>query len=352
MRVLLVCDCFLKYVIEQALALKRQGLDVRVLCRAHAEEYGGSRTEREADLQRLHSANVQVWQLPGRVRELHTLLDVRRLRRAIALWAPDIVHAHDPQDPRLLAIWTVGARLTMTVHDVTPHPGEPEPWVAKWVVRRMRARADAIVVHGAALRDALLEQSPNSNVYIVPHGVATSPEPLLPPKRKQVLFLGRLEQYKGVDVLLESMRLVWGERPNIHLMIAGAGALQATIPTHPAITTDLRYIPDLELPSLFANASIVALPYIEASQSGVGALALGYGIPVVVTRTGSLPDIAYRSDMIAEPGDPVGLKGVILRYVDHDFDFRRGLHDWAARELSWDAAAGATIDIFERVIRF
>ncbi len=50
-----------------------------------------------------------------------------------------------------------------------------------------------------------------------------------------------------------------------------------------------RHIAEDEVPGLFAAASVVVLPYIEASQSGVGSLAKGHGRPLVASAVGGLP---------------------------------------------------------------
>ena len=52
------------------------------------------------------------------------------------------------------------------------------------------------------------------------------------------------------------------------------------------------YIPDEQVPALFAASDVVALPYRSASQSGVLGQAALAGRPVVATRVGSLPQMS------------------------------------------------------------
>ena len=62
-----------------------------------------------------------------------------------------------------------------------------------------------------------------SRIVVIPHGLWARSEPLLRPESPSVLLFGRLEPYKGVEVLVEAMRLVWEQRPDVRLVVAGAG---------------------------------------------------------------------------------------------------------------------------------
>lgn len=60
----------------------------------------------------------------------------------------------------------------------------------------------------------------------------------------------------------------------------------------PRISLIVRYMSEREIDTLLAEASLVALPYTQASQSGVGALAVAAGVPVVASDLGALPELA------------------------------------------------------------
>ena len=58
----------------------------------------------------------------------------------------------------------------------------------------------------------------------------------------------------------------------------------------PGVAVEHRWFTDEELPDLLAWADAVILPYREASQSGVAALALETGRFVLATKVGGLPE--------------------------------------------------------------
>ena len=74
-----------------------------------------------------------------------------------------------------------------------------------------------------------------------------------------------------------------------------------------------RYIPDSEIVNYFSAADVVALPYKNASQSGVIQIAYHYDTPVVVTNVGGLSEMVDEgnSGNIIPPEDPIALAKTI-----------------------------------------
>ena len=176
MRVLVVCDWFLKYAASQSASLHRAGAEVLLLCRDHALEFGGASLEFETTLRDLDG--VRVLALPGRVSSVAALRQLPAVRREARGWRPDIVHAHDNGDPRLL--WIVGAHTRVTtLHDPRPHPGQPLPSaIERSVRRRWLTGSAAIVVHGRALVDELPDWARSTRVFTIPHGAPVRERPL------------------------------------------------------------------------------------------------------------------------------------------------------------------------------
>ncbi|CAN5268504.1 hypothetical protein BH20ACT13_BH20ACT13_16120 [soil metagenome] len=349
MRVLVVCDWFLKYAASQALALQRSGADVFLLCRDHALEFGGSGAERR-DTLRSAADRVTMGVLPGRISSPSALKDVGRLRRSVRTWRPDVVHAHDNADPRLLMIVSGLTRVT-TVHDPAPHPGQPQlPRFQEAIRRRWIRGSAAVVVHGEALIGALPGWARPRHVAVIPHGAAVRQHPLPIPSRPTVLLFGRLEPYKGVEVLLQAMKLVWAERPEVRLIVAGSGPEASHVPDDHRIELRQGYVPEAELDTLFGEATIAVLPYVEASHTGVGTYALGRGVPTIVTDVGALGEIAVDSRFLVPPRDADLLSQAILRHLDHDQKLRQSMLLFARERLSWDACARQGLDLYESLV--
>jgi glycosyltransferase involved in cell wall biosynthesis len=184
---------------------------------------------------------------------------------------------------------------------------------------------------------------------VIPHGVWARSEALVPPQSRSVLLFGRLEEYKGVEVLVAAMDLVWERRPDVKLVVAGAGAAARHVPDKPRVSLIPRYISESEVDTLLAEASLVALPYTQASQSGVGTLAIAAGVPVVVSDLGALPQLTYEPSYVFEAGNPRALAETIVRHVDHGPEVRSAVLRHAQAHFSWDYAARLTTELYREL---
>ena len=105
-------------------------------------------------------------------------------------------------------------------------------------------------------------------------------------RRYDFLFFGRIEEYKGIERLLEAFNVVRTIRPAATLHVAGVGryrchALDEVDDVQ--VTKSIRYIPDPELSDIMLGAKVVVLPYNSATQSGVAGIGSVFGCNVVCT---------------------------------------------------------------------
>jgi glycosyltransferase involved in cell wall biosynthesis len=352
MRVVVTCDGFLKYSVAKAKAMRAAGVEVLLCCRAHAIEFefGEVDSDRAELLDNARAAGVKVVELPGRVRDLRYLPRVvYRLLRIIA-WRPDVIDMQDHSDPRLLWLGYLH-RTVVTVHDPVPHPGEVRPKRGRLTRKLALRSADAFVVHGESLRDELTVSAALGHrpVYVLPHGTEIT-SVTAPPASPRVLMFGRLEVYKGLPVLLDAMNEVWHSRPDVQLVIAGRGREASLIPDDDfRIETQIGYIPERALNALIDDATVVVLPYLQASGSGVGTQAIGRGVPVIVTATGTLPTLARDPSYVVPTGDCELLAEAIVSHLEAGIDERRRVLKYADEHHSWRLVAERAIAQFREV---
>jgi glycosyltransferase involved in cell wall biosynthesis len=253
--------------------------------------------------------------LPGLVRR------IRRLRPDIAICAMpgplDLVMA--------AALRWLRIPFVVVVHDADAHLGDGFPF-QMWLQRMLCRRASAVAALTAHVGDRLLEQK-----------LAGTPDrPLIrlrhPPMRYEfaprrdngdgifrLLSFGRLLPYKGLDLLADSLRLL-GARPGLRVRVVGSGpespeltALRAL----PGVTVENRWVPEAEVGALFSWADAIVIPYREASQSGVAAVALAANRYVVATNVGGLPEqlVNEKLAILCEP-DAVSLAEGLRRAID------------------------------------
>jgi glycosyltransferase involved in cell wall biosynthesis len=292
----------------------------------------------------MRSSGVEVIEIGGRASSVaRAAAPLARVRR----WNADVIHAQSEiHDPRLLAA-TGRKPLALMVHDPRPHLGAARRplrlrlWKQLW-----ERRADYLLVHSRALAAELGPQKP---VRVLAHGAEVRDEALPAPSTPAVLLFGRLEYYKGVRVLVRAMQTVWASRPDTLLLVAGAGSELAAVPADPRIRTIPGYVPEDEVDALMAQASLVVLPYLEASQSGVGSRAIGAGVPVVVTDVGGLPELALDLSYVVRPGDEEALAVALLRHLDDPRSVREAVLSRARREFGWDSVAARAAQIYDEL---
>jgi glycosyltransferase involved in cell wall biosynthesis len=99
------------------------------------------------------------------------------------------------------------------------------------------------------------------------------------------------------------------------------------------------YIMDEQRDELFDEASVVVLPYTDASQSGVIPVAYIHSKPVVATRVGSLPDLVDegQTGLLIPPRDEHALADAIIRLL-RDPDLAHQMGDAGRRKLDNESA--------------
>jgi glycosyltransferase involved in cell wall biosynthesis len=115
-----------------------------------------------------------------------------------------------------------------------------------------------------------------------------------------------------------------------------------------------RFISDDETARLFTDADMVVLPYIEASQSGVLAIANSFAKPVIVTDVGELGRSVEhdRTGLVVPARDEKALAAAIIRLAaDQSLRERLGHvgRDAANRLASPQVVAERALQIYQRL---
>jgi len=368
MRLLLLSFNWVEYQIQMANALAALGHRCEVIFKTSRvrESVGDA-------LPRLLDPAVR-WHLlddrPGGLRDPRQWLTVARLLHLIRRAAPDVILLHEATTTYLpFCLDRAGTTpILLTVHDVSTHPGADsrEPARRERVRRDLRRRAAAVVVHGEGLRREYLAQAGNGadvpEVHAIPHGCYTVlrhwARPGVTEIPRSVLFFGRIHEYKGLDYLLRAATIVAERVPDLRIVIAGDGAdLEGRLRdvlSNPRCTVHRGYLTNDRVAEIFQQASIVVLPYIEGSQSGVVRIAYVFGKPVIVTRVGSIPESVRDgvTGLVVPPRDEGALASAMTALLTDDN--RRALMARAAAamtegDLSWETVARRTVPILERL---
>ncbi len=301
-----------------------------------------------------------------RLRSMRNLKMLAQMRSVIRRLNPDVIHlvAVNPWFNLGLVGWRP-RNLVTTIHDPVMHTGDRSQRNIPQVTRDLPIRfSKRLIVHGQALKEELLRRHtiPSDRIAVMPIGELSIyrhwNDQSWAERDGTVLFFGRIWPYKGLEYLIAAEPSISAACPEVRFVIAGRGEdverYQAMM-VHPERFELLNeYIPHADIPRLFQQASLVALPYIEASQSAVIPLAYAFGKPVVATAVGGIPDVVdHKQDgLLVPPRDSEALAEAIISLLqDRQTRYRMGQNalDKSENELSWAAVARQTVHVYRGI---
>jgi len=259
-------------------------------------------------------------------------------------------------------------KVIITVHNVLPHE---KSWLNEFLNRIIIPLGDKFIVHNIKNKEIISQfyNIPGNKISIIPHGIL-QPVPSqgvsreesrkklgITQNKKVILHFGNIRDYKGLDMLLQALALMIGELKDVNLIIAGE--CWGNFQKYDEIIRDnnlehfvvkkLGFIPPSEVEYYFSAADIVALPYkYFDSQSGVGALALPFSKPLIVTNVGGLPDFVKDEHAVAIANDPTDLANKLTRILSDEGLLAKLGKDSQdiAGEYGWDKIAQRTIQVY------
>lgn len=188
-----------------------------------------------------------------------------------------------------------GRRFVIEAHEVLD-PLEQKSFLLNVYGRLCRYilfnKASHIVVHNQ--QDLSLICDRYKNVSVIPHAVYDQfnrVERTCPKCQFNVLFFGLLREYKGINYLIEAFNK--SNIENKHLYIVGENWDHIKIPNQENIHVHSEYVPDWAVEYFFSQADVLVLPYLRGSASGVAAIGMHFGLPIIAS---DLPEMREQMD--------------------------------------------------------
>ena len=263
--------------------------------------------------------------------------------------------------------------VVLTVHNVMPHERSRLYKTVSAVLFRL---GNHFIVHTERNRQQLMAQygvSPQ-RISVIAHGPlefftaadkdrkAFRQELGVSENEKMLLCWGAIRPYKGLDTMLTAFAKILERLPNTRLVIAGKcweswsryQSLIDQLHIGERLILHLRYVPAGEAAGYFVAADLVLLPYHHFdSQSGVGAAAVAFKKPLIVSDTGGLPDFVRNRRWVVPPGNSDVLADVITDCLSDGRCLDAMTQDSAeiAADLSWSGIVKKTNFVYRHLMR-
>lgn len=183
----------------------------------------------------------------------------------------------------------------------------------------------------------------------------------LDPEERHALFFGLVRDYKGLDLLFDAWALLRerGAARGWRLLVAGefytdpAPYLERLdrLGLRDEVVLRDRFVPDDEVRYWFSVADCLVLPYRTATQSGVTQIAYRFGVPMVVTDVGGLPEIVPdgRAGFVCRP-EASSLADALERMQAPGVSERLSAGVEAeSRRFSWEETCDRIEELYDRV---
>lgn len=306
--------------------LTARGHEVRVVASDH---------NKDASAQRFSDVEFPEIDAPGvslaakTIRHLWYGPSAKAIKDVMAEFRPDIVHFHVMGQLSPSAIFAVGSvPAVLTVHGPEEYVSSLLEWgLPKYLFRNeevsisnltglgrayylyfrfiqrpiyrlaFRRHVKALIAPSKYMASVLQNERYGVPIRQIYNGIEL-PKPRRLRNLQRLLYVGRLEHVKGVDVLLQAMKLVVDELPDAGLSIVGDGAarleLEAYVAQH-EIQHNVQFYGWLDAESVarqYMDATAVVIPSIWPENLPTVCIeALASGRPVVGTNTGGIPEL-------------------------------------------------------------
>jgi glycosyltransferase involved in cell wall biosynthesis len=264
--------------------------------------------------------------------------------------------------------------IVLTVHNVRAHENALFHSAATGIMVRL---ADHIIVHTYSGKQLLasIYSVEKQQISVQPHGLLKPIDSGISLSKTEardmiglsqddfiLLFFGNIRHYKGLDTLIEALKLVTNQNDKVKLLIAGMpwkGSGDVRKLTEDAdiknqVILELRFIKPKEIQVFFECSDVVVLPYrFFDAQTGVGLFGIYFEKPLIVTRVGGLPELVLDEEVIVPPENPAKFADAILR-VSQDLALQAKLKQDSKtikQRFQWATISTETANIYYALVR-
>lgn len=245
-------------------------------------------------------------------------------------------------------------KIISTIHD--PHPYTHGHTLTQFLLANVGFLGEHFIDGRIILNKMdkkFMEEKTHKPVAVIPHaaydfyvneGYSISNE-----IHNQITFIGRIDIYKGIDLLVDAFSMV--KKEGLKLLIAGSGTIEdqtlTKINENKNIILENRFIENDEIFGILDKTDMVILPYINATQSGVIPMAFAFGKMVIATNVGALSEqVPTGTGLLTKVDAPEIAKAIDEMYKTPEriLEYGKNAKHYAETELTWEHSADLLLE--------
>jgi len=264
-----------------------------------------------------------------------------------------------------------GITFFLVAHgDIFEHPTEsfsvPMRFLYRHSAKKAYRSADKVIAVSKAIAARALKcGASTSNVIVIHHGIdIPEPQGFLRNQSKsrsglKLLFVGRLAPEKGLTYLVESLSIL--EDKSLHLTIIGDGPLLNKLKQEAGgfgVIQQIEFtghMPPEHLESYYKRADVLVLPSLSEAFGLVILEAQSYGLPVIATQVGGIPDLIKdgHNGILVEAASSTSLAHAIKRMLDQKaLISEMGINAFENSKIfSWENSLSSFAELVSEVFR-
>jgi len=294
-----------------------------------------------------------------------------RIKEVLAEENFDVIHLHEPFMPMLCTAvlrFSDKAVTVGTFHACHGSPGYNFGWpISTMMLKRRRRKLVGKIAVSKPARDFAIKYIPGY-YNIIPNGidiehfsVDVSPIDKFRDGKLNILFVGRLEQRKGLPYLLKAYKQVKQEIPNCRLIVVGPGTryrkIYERLVKHRGLqdVVFVGYASYDELPGYYKTADIYCSPATGRESFGIVLLeAMAVGTPVVASNIEGYANVVTHGvdGLLVPPKDSRQLAQTLISLMsDESLRQQMGAKGiLKAKEYNWEHIARRVLNYYTRIL--
>ncbi len=137
---------------------------------------------------------------------------------------------------------------------------------------------------------------------------------------KVVTYVGKLERWKGVDVLIDVFKMVHKAIEDVKFWVVGDGSNASKLKNSDLPVELLGHVPHDKMPDIYHKTTVSILPSFMEGTPTTCLESLSCGVPVVGTDVGDTKEIVIdgKTGFLTKPGDSTTMASKVIELLEDD----------------------------------